>query len=134
MPPRGEGRAGDRAIQQLLEQSWPADLSAAQAKQLLDTAAKVLRADATGLGQDAFPSAFPSAAHSGAVSPAFTRIRIQAAIARQDPARPGQTLAHLVWAAADRGGTYTDGRLADIPFTHRTGDATAWTPLPPATS
>ncbi|WP_338704407.1 hypothetical protein V2W30_41145 (plasmid) [Streptomyces sp. Q6] len=134
LPPRGEGRAGDRAIQQLLERSWPADLPAAQTAQLLTTASRVLRADVTGRGQAAFPTAFPAAVHGDAVAPAFTRFRIQAAIARHDPIRPHRAVVHLVWAAADRGGTYTDGRLADIPFTRPTKESTAWTPLPPTAS
>ena len=48
--------------------------------------------------------------------PAFARFRIQAAIAR--PTRqPGKAVVHLVWAGADRGGTYTDGRITDWHFT-----------------
>ncbi|MFB8273609.1 hypothetical protein ACFC96_44560 [Streptomyces sp. NPDC055955] len=93
---------------------------------------KVLLVDATGLGRGQFPTAFPeAAAGAGPVAPAFTRIRIQAAVARQDT-RSGRAVVHLVWAGADRGGTYTDGRLTDIPFHHARGDGT-WTPLPPTT-
>ncbi|GAA1264422.1 hypothetical protein GCM10009646_60390 [Streptomyces aureus] len=133
LPPRGEGVAGDRAIQRLLERSWPADLPGEQAATLLALGRKVLLADATGLGRGQFPTAFPEAVDgAGAVAPAFTRIRIQAAVARQDT-RAGQAVVHLVWAGADRGGTYTDGRLTDIPFHHARGDGT-WTPQPPTTT
>ncbi|MFB6677026.1 hypothetical protein ACFCWG_32360 [Streptomyces sp. NPDC056390] len=132
LPPRGEGVAGDRAIQRLLERSWPADLPDEQAATLLALGRKVLLADATGLDRGQFPTAFPEAADGAeTVTPAFTRIRIQAAVARQDT-RSGRAVVHLVWAAADRGGTYTDGRLTDIPFHHARGDGT-WTPLPPTT-
>ncbi|MFH8737587.1 hypothetical protein [Streptomyces sp. NPDC017964] len=128
MPPRGEGRAGDRQIQEVLERSWPADLPKRQAADLVSVGRAVLIADVTGVGRDRFPTAFP--AHSGPlVAPAFSRVRIQAAIARKDT-MPGRAVVHLVWAGADRGGTYTDGRLADLTFNHRQGDA-AWTPLPP---
>lgn len=129
MPPRGEGRAGDRQIQEVLERSWPADLPKRQAADLVAVGRAVLIADVTGVGRDRFPTAFRG--HSGpVVAPAFSRVRIQAAIARKDTTTKGQAVVHLVWAGADRGGTYTDGRLADLTFRHRQGDA-AWTPLPP---
>ncbi|MFE6955498.1 hypothetical protein [Streptomyces sp. NPDC057696] len=93
----------------------------------------VLLADATGLGRGQFPTAFREKADGAvAVAPAFTRIRIQAAVARQGT-RAGRAVVHLVWAGADRGGTYTDGRLTDIPFHHARGDGT-WIPLPPTTT
>jgi hypothetical protein len=91
----------------------------------------VLIADVTGVGRDLFPTAFPGRGDL-VVAPAFSRVRIQAAIARKNPRHPGQALVHLVWAGADRGGTYTDGRLADLAFRHTQGDA-AWTSLPPTT-
>ncbi|GAA2349596.1 hypothetical protein OKJ48_02665 [Streptomyces kunmingensis] len=131
LPPHGEGVAGDRAIQQLLERSWPPDLPAGQAVALTAAGRKVLLADVTGLGRAVFPAAFPPNERPATVAPAFTRIRIQAAIARKD-SEPGQAVVHLVWAAADRGGTYTDGRLSDIAFRHDPGDGT-WTPLHPTT-
>lgn len=40
-------------------------------------------------------------------------------------------MVHLVWAGADRGGTYTDGRITDWRFTHTTRKGSpTWTPLP----
>ncbi|MCQ4214584.1 hypothetical protein [Streptomyces longispororuber] len=134
LPPRGEGMAGDRAIRRLLNRSWPADLPAGQARTLVALGRKVLLADLTGLGRRSFPTAFPTpAGRPGAVAPAFTRIRIQAAIARKDPAAPARAVVHLVWAGADRGGTYTDGRLTDLTFRPLKGDD-RWIPLPPATT
>ncbi|WP_405634337.1 hypothetical protein OHB53_09245 [Streptomyces sp. NBC_00056] len=125
--------AGDRAIQQLLERSWPADLPDEEETILRAMGRKVLLADVTGLGRGQFPAAFPHrAGRAGVVAPAFTRIRIQAVIARQG-SRAGRAVVHLVWAGADRGGTYTDGRVTDIVFHHARGDAT-WTPLPLTTT
>lgn len=129
LPPRGEGRAGDRPIQELLERSWPADLPKRQASDLVAVGRAVLIADVTGVGRDRFPTAFPTR-DEPLIAPAFSRVRIQAAVARKDTTAKGQAVVHLVWAGADRGGTYTDGRLADLTFRHSQGD-TAWEPLPP---
>ncbi|MDQ0605773.1 hypothetical protein QF037_010206 [Streptomyces canus] len=128
-PPHGEGAAGDRAIQQTLEAAWPADLPTADERELLATGRALLRADATGVGREKWPEIFP---HSPAVAPAFAtaRFRIQAAIARQD-GRPDKAVVHLVWASADRGGTFTDLRITDWYFTRTTTKgAPAWTPQP----
>ncbi|MFF1716263.1 hypothetical protein [Streptomyces sp. NPDC058268] len=129
-PPRGEGRAADLQIQQLLEKAWPADLPAAQERQLRKKGALLLYADATGVGRDRFPDIF-SRRPAQQVAPAFSRFRIQAAIARQDKdaKTSGRAVVHLVWAAADRGGTYTDGRISDLYF-HRPKGGAPWTALP----
>ncbi|MGW7067081.1 hypothetical protein ACWGII_18675 [Streptomyces sp. NPDC054855] len=133
-PPRGEGRAADRQIQQLLEKAWPADLPAAQERQLRRKGARLLYADATGVGRDRFPDIFGKRP-AQQVASAFSRFRIQAAIARKDkrPARAERAVVHLVWAAADRGGTYSDGRVSDLSF-HRPKGHGPWTALPPARS
>lgn len=129
-PPHGEGPAGDKAIQHLLENSWPPDLPHGQARQLLKAGRSLLRADATGIGRSAWPTVFDRQ-EQAQVAPAFARFRIQAAIARKDDAQRGRAVVHLVWAAADRGGTYTDGRVSDLTFTSTTTKgATKWTPLP----
>lgn len=90
-----------------------------------------MAADASGVGRDAFPALFPPGERR-VVVPAFTRIRVQAAIARTDPAHPSRAVVHLVWAGADRGGTYTDGRLTDLSFTRTPSQngATVWQPMP----
>lgn len=117
----------------MLERAWPADLPAAQAEALVATGRQVLIADTSGVNRQRFPTAFPdTASASSVVAPAFTRIRVQAAIARTDPAHPDRAVVHLVWAGADRGGTSTDGRISDIPFRHAQGDST-WLPQPPTT-
>ncbi|MFD8220352.1 hypothetical protein ACFV2U_43460 [Streptomyces sp. NPDC059697] len=128
LPPHGEGVAGDRAIQEALEAAWPADLPPGDARQLLAMGRSLLRADATGAGHGRWPTVFT--AEGRALAPAFARFRIQAAIARRDNGG-GRAVVHLVWAGADRGGTYTDGRITDWRFTHTTRKGSpTWTPLP----
>ena len=130
LAPHGEGVAGDRAVQQNLEAAWPADLPAADEKQLLTAGRALLRADATGLGRARWPTVFPDS--GGSVAPAFAtaRFRIQAAIARRDGS-PDKALVHLVWAGTDRGGSFIDLRITDWHFTRtvKKGAAT-WTPQP----
>ncbi|MDN3028626.1 hypothetical protein [Streptomyces sp. S.PB5] len=129
LPPHGEGTAGDGAIQHSLEAAWPADLLAADERELLAAGRALLRADATGVSRRNWPDVFP---HGQVVAPAFATggFRIQAAIARRE-AGPDAAVVHLVWAGTDRGGTYTDGRIADLPFTRTlTKGGPRWTPLP----
>lgn len=130
LPPRGEGAAGDGAIQQSLEDAWPADLAPDDERRLLAAGRSLLRADATGIGHTRWPALFSDP--DQAVAPAFAtaRFRIQAAIARRDGS-PDQAVVHLVWAGTDRGGTYTDRRLADWHFTRTSmKGASSWTPQP----
>jgi len=111
-------------VQQLLDEQWPSDLPAGAERQLVAAGRKLLRADATGVGRGAWPAMF-AAAERTVVVPAFTRFRIQAVVAHRDGA--GRALVHLVWAGADRGGTYQEGRIADFSFIKK---GQAWTPLP----
>ncbi|MGA5454168.1 hypothetical protein ACPCVO_47060 [Streptomyces umbrinus] len=130
LPPHGEGMAGDRAVQQSLEEAWPADLPADDEQMLLAAGRGLLRADATGAGRAKWPDAFRDSGQ--AVAPAFAtaRFRIQAAIARRD-GRPNKAVVHLVWAGRDRGGTFTDLRITDWFFTRAIKKgATTWTPQP----
>ncbi|WP_331765341.1 hypothetical protein OG747_52805 (plasmid) [Streptomyces sp. NBC_01384] len=131
LPPHGEGVSGDRAIQRALEAAWAADLAAGDERQLLTAGRDLLRADATGIGRATWPTVFGDP--DQAVAPAFasSRFRIQAAIARRD-GRDDRAVVHLVWAGADRGGTYTDGRITDLHFTRTTSKkgASTWTPQP----
>ncbi|MFD5755041.1 hypothetical protein ACFWIZ_07260 [Streptomyces sp. NPDC127044] len=129
LPPHGEGVAGDRAIQEALEAAWPADLPPGDARQLLAMGRSLLRADATGAGRRRWPTVFT--ADGRAVPRGFARFRTQAASARR-AGGGGRAVVHLVWAGADRGGTYTDGRITDWRFTHTTRKGSpTWTPLPP---
>ncbi|WP_455362576.1 hypothetical protein [Streptomyces sp. SYSU K21746] len=132
LPPHGEGVAGDRFIQQALEAAWPADLAAEDERHLRAVGRELLRADATGIGRETWPTVFGD--RDQAVAPAFAtaRFRVQAIIARRDGAAD-RAVVHLVWAGTDRGGTYTDGRITDLHFTRTTskkeGEPT-WTPQP----
>ncbi|MFG3323691.1 hypothetical protein ACGF3J_37170 [Streptomyces sp. NPDC048171] len=132
LPPHGEGAAGDRAIQQALDTAWPADLNAVDERQLITAGRGLLRADATGVGRDRWPTYFGGAEQGVAPAFATARFRIQAAIARQDGALD-RAVVHLVWAGTDRGGTHTDGRITDLHFTRTTptkeGEP-AWIPQP----
>ncbi|MFF4189074.1 hypothetical protein ACFYZ9_38385 [Streptomyces sp. NPDC001691] len=128
-PPRGDGPGGDPAIQQLLDRSWPRDLPGRDEEYLVAVGRRLLAADATVTGRDFSPGVFPPAERT-VIVPAFTRFRIQAAIARA--AGAGRAVVHLVWAGADRGGTYTDGHLTDLFFTRppSPNGASPWTPSP----
>ncbi|MEV0186787.1 hypothetical protein AB0I54_47595, partial [Streptomyces sp. NPDC050625] len=99
----------------------------------LHPAARALRrADATGIGRAKWPAVFPDAGQGLAPAFATARFRIQAAIARR-AGSPNKAVVHLVWAGADRGGTYTDGRITDWHFTRTTSKkgVSTWTPLSP---
>jgi hypothetical protein len=128
LPPHGEGIAGDRAIQEALESAWPADLPAADGRELLATGRALLRADATGLGRAQWPHLFSGSGQALAPAFATSRFRIQAAIARRDGSAD-KAVVHLVWAGTDRGGTFTDLRITDWFFTRTTTKgAGTWTP------
>ncbi|MFF8847973.1 hypothetical protein ACF08N_35590 [Streptomyces sp. NPDC015127] len=128
LPPHGEGTAGDPAIQKALEAAWPADLPAADERQLLTAGRDLLRADATGIGRERWPSVYPHSRQG--LAPAFgtARFRIQAAIARRGGAAD-RAVVHLVWAGTDRGGSFTDGRISDWHFIRTASKGvTTWTP------
>ncbi|MFE1840708.1 hypothetical protein [Streptomyces sviceus] len=128
LPPHGEGIAGDRAIQEALESAWPADLPAADERELLATGRALLRADATGVDRAQWPHLFSGSGQGLAPAFATGRFRIQAAIARRDGS-PDKAVVHLVWAGMDRGGTFTDLRITDWFFTRTTTKgAGTWTP------
>ncbi|QDN95925.1 hypothetical protein FNV65_06025 [Streptomyces sp. S1A1-8] len=130
LPPHGEGVAGDATIQKSLEDAWPADLAADDEHKLLAAGRGLLRADATGVGRAKWPALFGDP--DQAIAPAFAtaRFRIQAAVARRDGS-PDKAVVHLVWAGADRGGTYTDRRITDWYFARTsTKGASTWTPQP----
>ncbi|MEU6375481.1 hypothetical protein [Streptomyces sp. NPDC046909] len=111
LAPHGEGAAGDEAIQRALATAWPADLPAADERELLALGRALLRADATGVGRSQWPKAFPDA-QAAAAAFATDGFRVQAALARRDGS-PDKAVVHLVWAATDRGGTSTDLRITD---------------------
>ncbi|MEU8951607.1 hypothetical protein [Streptomyces sp. NPDC048489] len=130
LPPHGEGAPGDQAIQHALEAAWPADLPVGEERELRAAGAGLLRADATGVGREKWPRFFGDGPQ--VIAPAFgtARFRVQAVIARRGAAS-GRAVVHLVWAGADRGGVFTDGRITDLYFTRtpNKGEST-WTPQP----
>ncbi|MGC0211894.1 hypothetical protein [Streptomyces levis] len=130
LPPHGDGAAGDQAIQQALENAWPANLPPKDEAQLRAAGRELLRADANGIGRSQWPTVF--GAPDRAIAPAFATagFRVQAVIARRDGAAH-RAVVHLVWAGTDRGGTHTDGRISDLHFTRtiKKGQPT-WAPRP----
>ncbi|MFG2950511.1 hypothetical protein [Streptomyces adustus] len=131
LPGPGENAAGDPAVQSTLDAAWPADLPEQDELWLLAAGRELVRADATGVGRERWPGVFPSAGR--VLSPAFGtgRFRIRAAIARRDTS-PNRAVVHVVWAGADRGGTFTDLRITDWYFTRTTSQkgVTSWTAQP----
>ncbi|MEU3855421.1 hypothetical protein [Streptomyces sp. NPDC029554] len=130
LPPHGEGAAGDQSVQRSLEEAWPADLPTDDERELRKAGRALLRADATGIGREEWPSVFGDSGQ--AVAPAFAAagFRVQAVVARRHGS-PSKAVVHLVWAGRDRGGTFTDGRITDWFFTRtiQKGAAT-WMPQP----
>ncbi|AVZ70923.1 hypothetical protein SLUN_00190 [Streptomyces lunaelactis] len=108
-------------MQQMLTRSWPADLAPALERQLVRDASRIWRADVTGADRDKWPRYF---SHNRPGRAAFTRVRIQAGIARADT--PGRAQVHLVWAGADPSGELRDGRTAVIRFSRAD---TRWEPI-----
>ncbi|MFD5722665.1 hypothetical protein [Streptomyces sp. NPDC127036] len=116
-------------MQSHLERSWPADLPKATALRLVRDGEALLRADATGAGRGRWPTVFGTA-QAGAGAGAFSRLRIQGAIARRDGSSR-QAVVHLVWAGADPGGSYAENRVTDLYFTRTsTKGHSVWTPQP----
>ncbi|MFF3313377.1 hypothetical protein [Streptomyces sp. NPDC002952] len=110
-------------MQRSLDEQWPSDVPVTDKRVLVAAGRELLRADATGVGRGAWPSVFDSA--SALEAPAFSRFRIQAVGVQQAGARRARV--HLVWAGADRGGIYQEGRVADFSFMKK---GQTWTPLP----
>lgn len=83
---------GDQAVQRSLEEAWPADLPADDERELRKAGRALLRADATGIGRQEWPSVFGDSRQ--AVAPAFAAagFRVQAVVARR----------HSLWSIAER--------------------------------
>ncbi|MFF1560957.1 hypothetical protein [Streptomyces sp. NPDC058279] len=103
LPPPGSGPAADPLIQEALDQASPRDLPVDEERRLLDLGRTAWLGETAG----------------------YSRVRIQAATARRDntPAvdprtqQPLRAVVRLVWAGADRAGTFLDGRSAVVHFT-----------------
>lgn len=109
-------------MQQALDRALPRDLAAPTEAELTSLGEAVWTAEVTGAGRRRWPHYF----RAPAAPAAYTKVRIQAAIARLDPGRPAGAVVHLVWAGADPSGTYLDGRTATVRFA-RQGET--WTPV-----
>ncbi|MBT2612734.1 hypothetical protein J7I97_32070 [Streptomyces sp. ISL-87] len=107
LPPPGSGPAADPLIQQALDRASAPDLPAGDEQRLL------------ALGRTAWLGE----------TAGYTQVRIQAATARRDttPTPTGtpeqqtpasvRAVVRLVWAGADRAGTFLDGRTATVHYT-----------------
>lgn len=102
LPPPGSGPAADPIIQQALDQASPPDLPPDDERRLLDLGRQAWTAETAG----------------------YTQVRVQAATARRDTAPPtagdpaqARAVVWLVWAGADRAGTFLDGRTATLHYT-----------------
>lgn len=126
VPVPGDGPAGDRAVQLTLERTSPADLPRGQEGRLVQLARRVWTADVTGRGREQWPGYF--AAHQTAgPRGAYTRVRIQAGIARKTAG--SRVEVRLVWAGTDPSGDQRDGRLAVIVLRPVFGHPTHWEPI-----
>jgi hypothetical protein len=120
LPPAGSGPAADAAIQRALEAASPVDLPAMQERAAVAAGRRVWLAEVTGAGRDAFGRYFAAAPATGV----YTRVRIQAAVARRDSG--GGATVRLVWAGADPGGTYAEDRTGTVHLRKEDG---AWIPV-----
>ncbi|MEV6781964.1 hypothetical protein [Streptomyces sp. NPDC051098] len=122
LPPPGSGPAADPLIQRALDQAMPPDLPAATSRELAALGRAVWTAEVTGTGRQKWPQYFTQPATA-----TYTRVRIQAAVARRNPDHRAADAAvvHLVWAGADPSGTYLDGRPATV---HLTREGATWNP------
>ncbi|MEJ8640183.1 hypothetical protein [Streptomyces sp. MS2.AVA.5] len=123
LPPPGSGPAADPLVQRALEQAMPPDLPAATGRELAALGRAVWNAEVTGIDRQKWPRHFTQP-----VTAPYTRVRIQAAVARRNPDHAGTNTAvvHLVWAGADPSGTYLDGRPATVRLTR---EGVTWNPV-----
>ncbi|WP_433573715.1 hypothetical protein [Streptomyces sp. CA-251247] len=107
----------------MLEQAVPPDLPAGLSIRLATLGRAMWSAEVTGVGRQKWPRYFTQPATA-----TYTRVRIQAAVARRAPDHPGTNTAvvHLVWAGADPSGTYLDGRPATVRLTR---EGATWNPV-----
>jgi hypothetical protein len=110
-------------VQRSLDRAIPADLPTATATRLTALGRAVWTAEVTSTGRQRWPNYFIATPAADAL---YTRVRIQAAIARQDGGSTGRVVVRLVWAGADPSGTYLDGRTATVHFTR---EGVAWNPV-----
>ncbi|MEU7068339.1 hypothetical protein [Streptomyces sp. NPDC046161] len=105
LPPPGSGPAADPIIQQALDRASAPDLPPDDERRVLEMGRTAWLTETAG----------------------YTQVRIQAATARRDTTaataavagdrHPVRAVVRLVWAGADRAGTFLDGRPATVTFT-----------------
>jgi hypothetical protein len=117
------GDMPDSYLQQVLEQTQPADLPAAKEKQLVALAGQVLLADLTGQGRSAFPAYFGGRAATAT----WSHVRVQAGIARHH-ASSSQIDAHLVYAGTDPHGLTQERQTITIVLAQASGGSN-WQPV-----
>ncbi|MEU5560993.1 hypothetical protein AB0H47_33555 [Streptomyces globisporus] len=123
LPPSMSGPTADPVVQRALDDAVPANLPTDIANEVAELGKEVWLAEVTGRGRDRWPDYFTD---RGARTAVYTRVRVQAAIGRKDPAGPGAVV-HLVWAGAGPAGTFMDGRTATVRFIRDERSGT-WTP------
>ncbi|MBY8889205.1 hypothetical protein K7472_30810, partial [Streptomyces sp. PTM05] len=116
----GDRPAGDQAIQEVLEASSRRNLPVATEHQLTALGREVLLAEVTGAGRSTWPGYFGSTGTPWV----YTRVRVQAAIARATS--PGHADVHLVWTGTYPTGLEHDDQPATIHLQQQNG---AWQPV-----
>jgi hypothetical protein len=118
------GDVPDSYLQQVLEQTQPADLSSALEQRLVAVAGQVLLADLTGRGRSAFPGYFGGRSATAA----WRSVRIQAGIAQRRPGSSTEVDAHLVYAGIDPRGQALERQDITIVLAPAAGGS-GWRPL-----
>jgi hypothetical protein len=114
----------DSYLQQVLEQTQPADLPPALEKRLVALAGQVLLADLTGQGRAAFPWYFGGLN----ATTAWTHVRVQAGIARRHRGSGAEVDAHLVYAGTDPRGGAQERQAITIVLAQAPGSG-VWQPV-----
>ncbi|WLQ53902.1 hypothetical protein P8A21_41055 (plasmid) [Streptomyces poriferorum] len=122
LPEPGAGPRADHLVQRALDRALPRDRAAPAEAELTALGNAVWTAEVTGARRRRWPHYF----RAPDAPAAYSKVRIQASIARRDRSRSAGAVVHLVWAGADPSGTYLDGRTATVQFA-RQGET--WTPV-----
>ncbi|WP_372404857.1 hypothetical protein [Streptomyces luteireticuli] len=121
IPVPGDGPAGDRAVQRMLDRSSSSRLPAEQERRIVALAERVWRADVTGTSRSPWPGYFTD---SPPPRPRYTGIRLQGTAVRA--ADRGRVGVLLVWAGTDSTGRQTDGLTTRLLFSRT---ARGWEPV-----
>jgi hypothetical protein len=116
----GDGPGGDRAIQQVLDDSSHPNLPQSQAQQMVELGKRVWLAQITGAGRGQWPGYFRGADAQFV----YHAVRIQAAIARATSG--GKVTVNLVWAGTDPTGQVLEDQPATVDLQQANG---TWLPI-----